>query len=1021
MTDGAARGGPAAASPRAALRVMLREIDANARISPKLTLPSPRECEDRAEPRRAPPTTPFRLQPPPQWQPAAEPPVQHPVRPSERREPRPVPGVRQLAARCRARVTLAALKCWAQHVESRRQHVRLLAQALSWRLQTALWGWAMYTAGERKRRNRRAEGEMVTVRLLSLLGRRRRRIFELWAAQTQIASERDRARLAAWALDQRPQRTRRSFRAWRDWFRLIVVSTDLLRYRLHRCLACWHRVAAQQHVAARTVLEVQAWRAGRVLEEALGKWERFAARQLQLRELGLQAAELCEENRLLRSYGIWRRLFLAAEGCALAVEHRVHRGLRAALRGWRAAASRRKALRCRLCTAQQRAAARCLSNIVREWSRLWRQELERQRWTSTARRALRTWQLRASRDADVAAASRELSRRMDAWSLAQAWAVLRLGQRRRVRQRNRHSKARHYLRRWQNELLRCDAALAAAIEFAERRAGLRVFRLWRGWWQSMAAAASAASRQHGRRLASRGLRCWLREYDLRVKVLALQLGVLARILGGWYAATRRRAVGHQCQGRWRWQRLCSAFMRWHEVVVLAANERGMIAAGRSLRLRQVLTMWRTEAWHACSVRQLRERRAESLRRRALAAWMTCIYCVRPVEERQARRFLAGGWRALRTELTMGRARQQRHARLLASTVRTWSRKAQLLHRRRERWLRSVAFARHWLQLVSWRRWTIFHSLELRVKMYGQVLRLRMLAEAFSSLQEHLLYNRERLYMASSQRQASLSKQAFFSWRRWFAEEEEGRALWGLVSKLGDRRLGQRVLARWRRNVVIRQRNHRTMRGAAAIVNLWYTRQLCAVGFERWARHTRRMTVTHRREQRMLARGISRGRLLRRACHAWKQWRQELTDKRSRQKRKAELISSSAEVENEADACPQEDAPEASPAPGEVSGDESFFSVAASESEVRRLAEDGLPKYHTKEATALHLRYTASGRRLWASCTARRRWTKRLSRKAWESWRGAMRVAHARRRRAERFHARRLLLPVFRALGEGCCM
>ena len=172
---------------------------------------------------------------------------------------------------------------------------------------------------------------------------------------------------------------------------------------------------------------------------------------------------------------------------------------------------------------------------------------------------------------------------------------------------------------------------------------------------------------------------------------------------------------------------------------------------------------------------------------------------------------------------------------------------------------------------------------------------------------------------------------------------------------------------------------------------------------------------------MLARGIRQGRLLTRACHAWKQWRQELTDKRSKQKRKAELISSSAEIESQEDACPQEDAPEASPAPGEVSGDESFFSVAASESEARRLAEDGLPRYHTKEATALHLRYTASGRRLWASLTARRRWTKRLCRKAWMSWRGAMRVVHAQRRRAERFHASRLVRPVFRALGEGCCM
>jgi hypothetical protein len=73
-----------------------------------------------------------------------------------------------------------------------------------------------------------------------------------------------------------------------------------------------------------------------------------------------------------------------------------------------------------------------------------------------------------------------------------------------------------------------------------------------------------------------------------------------------------------------------------------------------------------------------------------------------------------------------------------------------------------------------------------------------------------------------------------------------------------------------------------------------------------------------------------------------------------------------------------------------------------------------PKYETGVATSLHLQYTAAGRREHLAAT---HWFGRLAPRAWGSWIGAVRLAKARERKADRHYKVRVLMPVWKALGE----
>ena len=66
-------------------------------------------------------------------------------------------------------------------------------------------------------------------------------------------------------------------------------------------------------------------------------------------------------------------------------------------------------------------AQRTYRRVFEAWARFIRQDLRRQRWDSTARRALRTWQWRVTLRWEVLAASAELECRMNRWSVFRAW------------------------------------------------------------------------------------------------------------------------------------------------------------------------------------------------------------------------------------------------------------------------------------------------------------------------------------------------------------------------------------------------------------------------------------------------------------------------------------------------------------------------------------------------------------------------------------------------------------------------
>lgn len=79
-----------------------------------------------------------------------------------------------------------------------------------------------------------------------------------------------------------------------------------------------------------------------------------------------------------------------------------------------------------------------------------------------------------------------------------------------------------------------------------------------------------------------------------------------------------------------------------------------------------------------------------------------------------------------------------------------------------------AMWRRRLASAAWGRWMVMHGLEMRVRICRTAWRLRMLAEAFSSLAEELLCTHELYRKAASHRWRYLGKTVFYSWRRWCA-------------------------------------------------------------------------------------------------------------------------------------------------------------------------------------------------------------------------------------------------------------
>ena len=91
------------------------------------------------------------------------------------------------------------------------------------------------------------------------------------------------------------------------------------------------------------------------------------------------------------------------------------------VQAWRAETQLLRRYEQALALASQRIAQRTYLHVFQAWARFISQDLRRQRWDSTARRALRTWQWHATLRWEALAASAELERRMNRWSVFRAW------------------------------------------------------------------------------------------------------------------------------------------------------------------------------------------------------------------------------------------------------------------------------------------------------------------------------------------------------------------------------------------------------------------------------------------------------------------------------------------------------------------------------------------------------------------------------------------------------------------------
>ena len=308
-----------------------------------------------------------------------------------------------------------ALQRWRKFRAVRLRHVRLLTQvrccaspvlllvfripsdrssatqALHWRLHSVVWAWAAHTAAQRLQRNpHHHTAELLTARLLALLGRRRRRIFERWhvwaAHSAQLAAGEERAVIAGQAW-----RAARSFHGWREWARASSVSADLSRFRQHQCLGCWQAVAGARIDRRERAAEVTGWRSARLLQTSLDKLWVSAARRQRFRCIMSHVAQLREDRTLEQTLAAWRLESLAAverrEARVLAVAFHRENILNGCVTAWRAEAQILRRYGQALTLATERTAQRTLSRLLVEWRSCVREDLAQQRYHSVSTQA----------------------------------------------------------------------------------------------------------------------------------------------------------------------------------------------------------------------------------------------------------------------------------------------------------------------------------------------------------------------------------------------------------------------------------------------------------------------------------------------------------------------------------------------------------------------------------------------------------------------------------------------------------
>jgi hypothetical protein len=330
-------------------------------------------------------------------------------------------------------------------------------QALLWRTQAAFGAWSMQATSQQAARQReRLTYELLNTRLLAMLGRRRRRIFERWrvwavhAELLRVGEERAVIAGQSW-------RAARVFHNWHEWARCSNVCADLLRFRQHQCLGCWRRaVVAQRELQAR-VIETCGWRSTRMLQTSIDKLWMFAAHQQRLACIVNQVVHVREWRMLEQCLSGWRlathaaiekhetkvvakafwrenvgsyRLSIPSKSrlttdFLLCCSVRAHRNqvLENSVQAWRAEASLLRRYGQALAVAAERMTQRMCKHAFEDWANFIRQDLTRQRWDSTARRALRAWQWHVTLRWEIQAASAELQRRMNRWSVFQAWCT----------------------------------------------------------------------------------------------------------------------------------------------------------------------------------------------------------------------------------------------------------------------------------------------------------------------------------------------------------------------------------------------------------------------------------------------------------------------------------------------------------------------------------------------------------------------------------------------------------------------
>ncbi len=185
-------------------------------------------------------------------------------------------------------------------------------QALLWRAQAVFWAWSTQAAAQQAARQCDSlNSQLLSTRLLAMLGRRRRRIFErwrVWAVHAELlrAGE-ERAVIAG-----QSWRAARVFHSWHEWARCSSVCTDLLRFRQHQCLGCWRRAVAAQRALQARIMEACGWHSSRMLQTSIDKLWMFAAQQQRLASIMNQIIQIREWRVLDQCLSGWRLATVAA-------------------------------------------------------------------------------------------------------------------------------------------------------------------------------------------------------------------------------------------------------------------------------------------------------------------------------------------------------------------------------------------------------------------------------------------------------------------------------------------------------------------------------------------------------------------------------------------------------------------------------------------------------------------------------------------------------------------------------------